>query len=116
MKNKILIIAVILTLGCLVLVILSSQKVGRFSEELNLERYSRMVAEEKLENAVARVKSLESDLKTMQDHLNSLQEALEKETRTSTGLKSELEMITKLKDILEQQLKEALVETPADGP
>ena len=114
MKNKLLIVAAFLTLGCLVVVVMSSQKMSRIQRDLEQERYNRMVAEEKLERAMTKVKTSESDVTNVENQVQSLQTVLEQEKEASGKLKTELDKMNKLKDVLEQQLKDALVtQSPA---
>ncbi len=116
MKNQILVISAVLAVGCLVIAVLFSQKVGKVSKDLELERYNRMMTEEKLEKATAKMKSLENDSTNMQNQSQGLQVVLEKERQANDKLRSELEKTSKLKDVLEKELKEALVEPPAPSP
>ncbi len=116
MKNQVLIVSAVLATGSLAVAVLFSQKVGQTSKDLELERYNRMVAEEKLEKATARLKSIENEFTNMQDQSQSLQTVLEKEKQASDKLRSELEKTSKLKDVLERELKEALVEPPSPSP
>ena len=96
--------------------LLFSQKVGRVSKDLETERYNRMVAEEKLDKATAKMQAIENEFTNMQNQSQGLQVVLEKEKQASDKLRSELEKTTKLKDVLEKELKEALVEPPAPSP
>lgn len=109
MKNRILIIAVILTLGCVVLVVLSSQKIDKCTKDINAERYKRMVAEERLENTRMKINSLRTEMTNLMDQIENIKAQLEEEKSTNADLKSEIEKVTKLKNVLEQQLKNALV-------
>lgn len=116
MKNKILIIVAILAVGCLGLVIFLSQNVSQTSKDLIQERYNRMVAEEKLEKALFKIQSLENELTNTQNQTQNLQTVLEKEKVASDKIRTELEKTSKLKEVLEKALKDALVEPPAPSP
>ena len=114
-NNKILMTAAILAIGCLVIVIISGQAVGKTRKDLNQERYSRMVVEEKLEKTLLKVKSLENELTNTQNQVQSVQAIAEQERIANSNLRIELEKMTKLKGVLEDQLKNALVQ-PAPPP
>lgn len=116
MKNKILIVATILAVGCLIMVVLSSQAVDKTRKSLDQERYDKMVAEEKLEKALIKIKSLENDITNSQNQTQSMQAIVEQEKNANTKLKTELAKVTKLKDVLEDQLKNALVAPAQPSP
>lgn len=115
MKNKILIISAILAVGCLTMVIISGQTVDKTRKDLNQERYNRMVVEEKLEKALLKVKSLENETTSSQNQAQNVQALLDQEKKANQDLRTELEKMTKLKGILEDQLKNALVK-PVSPP
>ena len=112
MRDKIVIIAVILAVGCLIIAVISGKTVRDNSNALDVERYNRIMAEEKLEQTTQKAQSLESSLTSVQSQLQSLQTVLEQEKKTSGNLKKELEKVEKLKGVLEQELKNALVTSP----
>ena len=72
-----------------------------------------MVAEERLEKAIVKIKSLESGLTNAQNQVQGLQTVLEQEKIANINLKTELDKTKKLKEVLEEQLKDALVPTPS---
>jgi len=115
LKNNILVVAAVLAVGCLIMVVLSSQAVDKTRKDLDQERYEKMVAEEKLDKTLAKVKSLEGDLASSQNQTKNAQATLEQEKQANTKLKTELEKVSKLKNVLEDQLKNALV-APAPQP
>ena len=112
MRNKILVLAAVLTLGCVAMVFFSGQTVDKTRKDLDQERYNRMVAEEKLEKALVKIKSLETDLTNAQNQAQGLQTVLEQEKNANVDLKTELEKTSKLKEVLEGNLKDALVPSP----
>ena len=115
MKNKLVIIATVLAIACLVIVILSGRTVDKTRKELDQERYNRMVAEEKLEKVNTKIKSMESELTNSQNQTQGLQTFIEKEKVANDNLRTELEKVTRLKEVLEKELKNALVQ-PALPP
>ena len=114
-NNNLLIVAAVIAMGCLVMLFISSQTVSKTQKDLNQERYNRMVAEEKLEKSEGKIKSLENELTNAKNQAQSIQSTLEKEQKSNSNLLTELEKMTKLKGVLEEQLKSALV-PPALAP
>ena len=106
MKNKILVIAVILTIGTSLMAITSSQSAAKVQSGLDQERYNRMVAEEKLEKASAKISSLSSELDNAKMKIQSIQAAVEEDKSTASELKAQLESVTKLKESLERKMIE----------
>lgn len=121
MKNKILVIAVFLTFGCVVMAILSGTKVSRTREELNVERYNRMVAEEKLSQTSTKLNSLEAEMAKKQDQIEKVQALLEKEKVAALTLKNQMDKLLETNKQLEEALKSASPElsqtsqTPPEG-
>ena len=111
-KNKFLIAASLLTFGCLVLVILSSKRISNVQKELDTERYNRMVAEEKLEKATSRIKTLEIEMTNAQNQAQNIQSVLEQQAAAASSLRSKLEKETQLKQELENQQKNDSPEPP----
>ena len=109
MKNKIMIAAAVVVVGCFAMVVISGQTVDKTKKNLEQERYNKMVAEEKLEKAALKIKSLESELTNAQNQTQSIQTVLEQEKIAGANLRLELEKVTKLKEVLEEELKNALV-------
>ena len=116
MNIKIFVITVLIVLGYVALVIISGQKVSALNDELIAERYNRLVAEEKLEGVLSKLRSFEVSLSEAHNQLETIQANLQEKERTTAYLQTEVEKVTKVKEILEQQLKNALVPTPGDGP
>ena len=83
-----------------------SQNAGHAAQELNQERYLRMVSEENLQKANKRIASLESDLEKIQNKIKSFERLIEQNTAINNDLKTRLENASQVKDELEQKLKE----------
>ncbi len=109
MKSKILILTVVLSIGCLIIAVKASYTVQQNQEIVERERYQRMVTEETLQKTLMQVKSLKNQLIGVRNQVQSLQTVLEKEKDASANVRSELEKVIKLKDVLERELKDALV-------
>jgi septal ring factor EnvC (AmiA/AmiB activator) len=109
-ENKNLVILAVISVCCLLITIVSSQKFQRERKTLNEERYSRMVAEEKLEQVSAKIRSLEANLAKSQAETNQLNALLQGNEGAIAEIKLELEKTTRLNQVLQEQLKNALVQ------
>ncbi len=122
-KNRILVLVVILTFGCVVMVILSGQKLAKNQSELDKERYTRIVAEEKLSQTLSKLSSLESELSKKQNQIENVQVILEKEKNSVFEIKGQMDKLMQVNRQLEETLK-TVVPSPsvassvpaADGP
>ncbi|MDD3375497.1 MAG: hypothetical protein PHY73_07250 [Candidatus Omnitrophica bacterium] len=108
-KEKTFGVFAILTIACLGIAILSSQKFSTAKEDLNEERYQRMVAEEKLEKAKGKNRVLEGKSVEMQEELDRLNALLNEEKGAIADLKKELEKTMRFNQVLQNELKNALV-------
>ncbi len=112
MKNKIILALGLLTIIFFIASIKSCQNMARQKELVNQEMRTRMELEEEVLNLSKRNTDLEQQMKQLQEALT------EQETNYQSGqqvlnqevveLRGELERITKLKESLEENLKEAL--------
>ncbi len=109
MKNKMLILISALAVICVGIVFFAGSKVAGTKKDLDQERYSRMVAEEKLEKALIKIRSLENEVNVAQTQTQNLQAVFDKEKAASSKAQTELDKMTKLKEVLEKELKNALV-------
>jgi septal ring factor EnvC (AmiA/AmiB activator) len=107
-QNKVLLAAIILAVVCLVLAISSGIAASKNKMGLQKEMAFRMETEERLASVSTKSTSLESELKAAQDQLTQTKTSLEQEKISNDALKTELEKLTKLKEQLEKDLKEAL--------
>ncbi|MFA6378385.1 MAG: hypothetical protein WCX16_01205 [Candidatus Omnitrophota bacterium] len=108
-QNRNLLILTAVSIGCLLISIVSSQKFQRTRNDLNEERYSRMVAEEKLEQMKAKVRLLESNGQKAQAEVDQLNLLLQRNEGAIANLKLELEKTERLNQVFQEQLKNALV-------
>lgn len=107
-QNKVLLAAVILAVVCLILAITSGITASKNKLGLQKEMALRMEVEEKLTSTSSKSTSLEGELKNTQDQLTQTKTALDQEKLSNEALKTELEKLTRLKEQLEKDLKEAL--------
>ena len=116
LKNKILISVIVLMVGFLLMALTSNQAVGHIKRDLDQERYKRIVAEENLSKASAKVNSLEMELSSTRDKIQSVQVILQEGKTVTTDLKVQLERMTKNKEALEKKIEELRnAEAPADA-
>lgn len=73
---------------------------------LNNERYSRMVAEQGLEDAKTKINSLETELDRAAKKIKGVETKLEQVATINGDLKSRLEKAAEIKTNLEQRIKE----------
>lgn len=109
LKDRILIAMAIITVICLVVAVGSVSVAQKNKKYLNRELILRMDAEEKLINLAPQVDALKSQLKNIQANLEGTTKALEDQTVINNELKLELEKTVKLKEALEEDLKNALI-------
>ena len=98
MNDKILIVVSVLLLGCLVIIGMSSQTTGKFQQELELERYKRITAEENISKLNVKIANLQSELSASKNKIQSVQAVLQDGQSESSDLKSQLEGMSKAKE------------------
>ncbi len=109
---KIVVVLAILTVICLIVAVLASQKMSAADNDLTEERFIRMVAEEKLEQIKSRVGSLEGQLEKISKEKVTFETLLQKEKKASDALKLDLEKARRLNEVLQRELQNALVTIP----
>ncbi|MBM3252158.1 MAG: hypothetical protein FJZ11_05215 [Candidatus Omnitrophica bacterium] len=105
LKDRILIAMAILAVICLILAVSSSVAAQRSKKNLQKEMVSRLDAEEKFTNLSPKLAELESNKANLEGALKSLEE----QKIANQELTEELVKMRKLKETLEEDLKEALV-------
>ncbi|MCX5681843.1 MAG: hypothetical protein NT079_06215 [Candidatus Omnitrophica bacterium] len=109
-ENKNLVILAAVSVCCLLITVMFSQRFQRTRNDLNEERYKRLVAEEKFEQMNTRVRLLESDLVKSQAEKDQLNALLQRNEGAIADIKLELEKTTRLNQVLQEELKTALVQ------
>lgn len=109
LKDRIMIALAILTAMCLVLAIGSSISAQKNKRNFQKEMVLLMDAEEKLAGLAPQAESLEIQLKNTQANLEGAMKELEDAKIINQELRLELEKTTKLKQVIEKDLKEALI-------
>jgi len=106
LKNKILLLVIVLMVGSLLMALSSNQAVGHIKRDLDQERYKRIVAEENLSKSSAKINGLEIALSATRDKIQSVQTILQEGKSETTDLKVQLERMTKAKEALEKKIEE----------
>lgn len=106
---KILIFCLFLTLISMVISVLSSQKLNQTDQDLNQERYLRMVAEEKLEKSRNRVRQMEHQVERIRTEKESLESMRIKDQEKIDQLQLSLDKATRFNEVLQRELQNALV-------
>ena len=121
LKNRIIIALAILSLIFLIGMIKSCSDSGRYKINGNNEMRTRLDCEEKLNNFSKEKAAIEKKVSAVTEvleeervALTAAKKALSQEQLVSQSLKEEIEKITKLKEALEEDLKEALVKNKAE--
>jgi len=117
-KNRIILILSILTVVFFITTINSCTETQRQKQDKNREIFQRMELEEKSNKLSQEKSNLQNKLNNLQQEteelkakLDTTQKALLQEELINKSLKEELDKITKLKDRLEEDLKEALTKS-----
>ena len=98
-------VVVLLVLSC-GLAIRYSQDAGNAQEQLNSERYKRLVSEESLQKAKVEVSSLKAELKKAQDRVDQIEGVLEKTRAFNEDLKARLDRAAEIKVNLDKKIME----------
>jgi len=121
LKNRVIMVLAILALIFFIGMIKSCSDSGRYKINGNNEMRTRIDCEEKLNNFSKEKAAMENKVNAAMQaqeeeraQLTATKKALLQEQLVSQSLKEEIEKITKLKEALEEDLKEALVKVKAE--
>ena len=106
MKNSLVPIAIVLTIITVFLIFNSTQTVRNIRQTLDVERYQRMTAEEKLQQAESRIRMLESQINESQGKIENIQAILNDKETQSQDTVAQMDSLSKEKAALETKLKE----------
>ena len=109
LKDRVLIAMAIITVICLIVAISSSIAVQKNKRSLHREMVLRMDIEEKLINVTPKVDVLENELRNTKANLEGATKTIKDLKTINAELRNELEKVNKLKETLEENLKDALV-------
>jgi uncharacterized protein YoxC len=112
MRDIILVISILVSVGLLVVVVNIAQKADKAGKNLEEERYSRMVAEETLQKNNAKLTTYQEELKEDQGKMAKIADVLEQEKGVNSDLKKRYDELAASKANLEAKLT-ALQEKPA---
>lgn len=106
MKNLGLILVVILAVGAVAgVVVYYKSQIAGISKSLETERYSRLVAEEKVINSVSKIKQLQDELQSNQKQIEKVQELLKEQKSLNKDLDSQFQKLSKAKSQLEEEIQ-----------
>ncbi len=110
-KNTGLIVAMVVVVGILTgLIVHFKQEAGKIAKSLETERYSRLVAEEKVVNTVSKIKQLENELMSSEEKIAKVQSVLKDQKSLNTDLEHQFDRLSKAKADLENQLRVAIAQ------
>ena len=98
-------VIVLLVLSC-GLAIRYSQDASYVQEQLNGERYKRLVSEENFQKSKVKVISLKAELKRAQDKIGQIEGFLEKTKAYNNDLKTRLDKAVEIKENLDKKNQE----------
>lgn len=121
LRNRLILISGILNILLLLVAVGSCNNAIQQKKLKEKEMYNRLTSEEKIDKYVRERAILEEKLKKTEDDLQeekaageATRKALVQEQLVNQSLKSELEKINRLKEALEEDLKEALISGKAE--
>lgn len=111
MKNAIFPVSIVIAiLGC-ALAVNAYITSGNMRQNLEEERYKRMVAEEHMQNTKTEMTKIRADLAAATQTLASIQQLVNKGKDANSELRSELDQAKKERDALKQQIEKIQVTT-----
>lgn len=106
MKNVGLILIFILAVGAIAgIVVYYKKQISSISKNLETERYSRLVAEEKVINSVSKIKQLQDELGDNQKKIDKIQDLLKEQKDLNKDLDSQFQKLSKAKAQLEEEIQ-----------
>lgn len=109
LKDRIILILLVITVMFFIAAVSSCSRAGHFKASRDKEMSSRLDLEEKMGNFTQEKAALEDKINKLSGELEVTKKALQQELATNQSIKEELDKVTKLKETLEEDLKEALV-------
>ena len=113
MKSAIYAVIIIVMIGSCLVAITANNNVDEIRQDLEKERYDRMVAEEKLQKAGSRIKSAEDQLASSENKLKGIQAIVDENHSANDGLKSQLEEMAAANQALQKKVQD--MEQPAQA-
>ncbi len=113
-KDLILVILGLLVAGLAAFLLRTIEKEHKAVRNLQEERYSRMVAEERLQKNAAKIATLEAQIKSASDKMAKIQDIVEQEKGVNADLKKQYAKLAEVKEEMESKLK-AVVQQAAEA-
>ncbi|MBP6343547.1 MAG: hypothetical protein KA403_06425 [Candidatus Omnitrophica bacterium] len=111
MKTFGLILLFIVFLGALAgVTVYYKKQVTDISKVLESERYSRLVAEEKVVNSVSKIKQLQGDLADNEQKLGKIQDLLKEQKSVNKDLDIQFQRLSTAKSQLEDQIQTLIIQ------
>ncbi len=111
MKTFGLILLFIVFLGALAgVTVYYKKQVTDMSKVLESERYSRLVAEEKVVNSVSKIKQLQGDLADNEQKLGKIQDLLKEQKSVNKDLDIQFQRLSTAKSQLEDQIQTLIIQ------
>ena len=114
MKNKTVpVLYIVVVLLCLLTALVASQRTTQAKDQLNEERYQRMILEENFQKSSSIITVLKNELAVSREKLENIQTIINQGSVEKSSLQSQLEQMTKLKESLERDIENLKIVTPA---
>ena len=105
MKKMTLPVAVaVAIIGC-VLAVSANVTTSKMNDNLDQERYQRMLVEKQFQKAQGTIKELQNELKASRAKIQSIEQILNQGESATADLKAQLEAVAKEKETLRQQIE-----------
>lgn len=108
MKDIVLVVLILLTLGLSVLLIRFHEKALKADKKLEEERYTRVIAEEQVQKNNAKIASYEAQLKVATNRMERIEDILKQEKDVNEDLKRQYDKLSQTKNELEGKLQQAI--------
>lgn len=106
MKKLFIVLIFLAVAGALIVVAMYyKHEVTQISKTLETERYSRLVAEEKVVNSFSKIKQLQDDLAENEKRINKIQDVLKEQKNVNQDLEGQYKKLSKSKEQLEEQIQ-----------
>jgi len=106
MKTAIIVLAIVIGLSGAGIGFYHNKMASTAKDELNRERYSRMVAEEDLLKSTEKVTALEKEVTSLKTRVENSEKMLNQTMSVKNDLQNKLDDALNAKDSLEQKVKE----------
>ena len=117
MKTTILIAAILVAVLGITMTVRFAKDAQSHEQNLNQERYNRMVAEESLASANTKINALETELERLQNKIKNSEKLLSETNAMNDDLKARLDKAMQIKGDMEKKIGELQnIVAPAPAP